>query len=109
MSNSPMHDIPGAFEKLQSLYFAGNDLMNQGKYSEAAELFTEGINIDDNFRHQYVTQYAMRAVCYFETQKYTESIKDYKKAIEIEANVNNRHADYYYTMGMCYNGLNDWE
>lgn len=107
--SSPMHDIPGAFEKLQNLYFKGNDLMNQGKYAEAAEVYTEGINIDDNFRYQYVTQYAMRATCYCNTGKYKESIQDYEKALSMEPNVANRHADYYYTIGTCYNELKDWE
>ncbi len=54
--------------------------MNQGKYAEAAEVFTKGIKIDDNFRYPHVTQYAMRATCYSYIKKYKESIQDYKKA-----------------------------
>lgn len=104
-----MHDTPGAFEKLQNNYLAANDLMNQGEYEKAIELWNEGIVLDDNFRYQYVSQFAMRGVSYFNIGKYTESIEDYKKALEMEPNYNNSHVDYYYTMGGCYLELKEWD
>jgi tetratricopeptide (TPR) repeat protein len=98
--SSPMHDVPGAFQKLQDSYFQANALMNESRYEEAIEIYTDGINFDDNFRHAYVTQYAMRGRCYVNLERYKEAIPDLNKAIEMEPEFN--HGDYYFMLARCY-------
>lgn len=100
MSTRPMHSSPEVFQKLQNLYFEGQQLANEGKFEQAADKYTEGIQIDDHFRHQYVTQYAMRAWCYMHIKKFSEAIPDLEKAIEMEPDF--YHADYYLKLGRCY-------
>ncbi len=107
MSTRPMHSSPEVFQKLQSLYFEANTLIGEENYAKAAELYTEGIGIDDHFRYQYITQYAMRARCYMMLGRHREAIADLEKAIAMEPDFN--HADYNFMQGKCYDKLEDYQ
>ena len=61
MSDRPMHTVPGLFERLTTLYADGERAIEEGRFSDAVALFTEGIRLDDQFRQHYVTMYAQRA------------------------------------------------
>jgi len=100
MITQPMHSSPEVFRKLQCLYSDGIKLSEEKRFEAAIEKFTEGIQIDDHFRHQYVTQYAMRAICYMHLRKFNEAISDLEKAIEMEPEF--YHADYYFRLARCH-------
>ncbi|MBO9703006.1 MAG: tetratricopeptide repeat protein [Sporocytophaga sp.] len=100
MFTQPMYSSPEVFRKLQSLYSDGVQLSEEKRFESAIEKFTEGINIDAHFRHQYVTQYAMRAICYVHLRKFKDAIFDLEKAIEMEPEF--YHADYYFRLARCH-------
>ncbi|MBS2026375.1 MAG: hypothetical protein JST54_00605 [Deltaproteobacteria bacterium] len=46
-----MHTLPGAFQKLQQLYADGVAAIEERRFEDAIAKFTEGLAIDDHFRH----------------------------------------------------------
>jgi adenylate cyclase len=98
-----MHTIPGAFQKLQALYADGVAAIEASRFEDAIALFTEGLAIDDHFRHQYVTQYAQRAFALQNLRRFREAAADYGKAIALEPEIN--QAQYHFQRGMCWAAL----
>jgi tetratricopeptide (TPR) repeat protein len=103
MSNSPMHTIPGAFQKLQALYAEGEAAIQEQRFADAVARFSEGLRIDDNFRQRYVTMYAQRAFALHNLGRLEEAIPDYTRAIEKEPEIN--QAQYYFQRGLCFMSL----
>ena len=50
MSDRPMHTVPGAWDKLVELFARGDAAIQEGRFHDAIEAFTEGLAIDDHFR-----------------------------------------------------------
>ena len=107
MSDRPMHTVPGAFQKLQQLYAEGVAAIEERRFEDAIAKFTEGLAIDDHFRHQYVTQYAQRAFSLQNLGRFEEAAADYGKAIELEPVIN--QAQYHFQRGMCWEALKGQE
>ena len=107
MSDRPMHTVPGAFQKLQQLYADGVAAIEARRFEDAIALFTEGLAIDDHFRHQYVTQYAQRAYALQNLRRFEEAAADYAKAIELEPVIN--QAQYHFQRGMCWEAMKGQE
>lgn len=103
MSNSPMHTVPGAFEKLRTLYAEGEAALQEQRFADAVAKFSEGLSIDDNFRQRYVTMYAQRAFALHNMGRLDEAIGDYTHAIEKEPEIN--QAQYYFQRGLCFMSL----
>ena len=54
MSDRPMHTVPGLFERLTALYADGVRALADGRPEDAVSLFSDGIQLDDEFRQGYV-------------------------------------------------------
>jgi tetratricopeptide (TPR) repeat protein len=98
-----MHTIPGAFQKLQTLYAEGEAAIQEQRFADAVATFSEGLRIDDNFRQRYVTMYAQRAFALHNMGRLDEAIPDYTRAIEKEPEIN--QAQYYFQRGLCFMSL----
>ena len=98
-----MHTIPGAFQKLQTLYAEGEAALQERRFADAVAKFSEGLRIDDNFRQRYVTMYAQRAFALHNLGRLDEAIPDYTRAIEKEPEIN--QAQYYFQRGLCFMSL----
>jgi tetratricopeptide (TPR) repeat protein len=98
-----MHTIPGAFQKLQTLYAEGEAAIQEQRFADAVAKFSEGLGIDDNFRQRYVTMYAQRAFALHNMGRLDEAIPDYTRAIEKEPEIN--QAQYYFQRGLCFMSL----
>ena len=61
MTDRPMHTVPGLFERLTAIYADGERATEAGRLHDAVALFSEGIQLDDQFRNNHVTMYAQRA------------------------------------------------
>jgi tetratricopeptide (TPR) repeat protein len=107
MSDRPMHTVPGLFERLTSLYTDGERAIEEGRFSDAVALFTEGIQHDDQFRQHYVTMYAQRAFARQRMGDNMAAIPDYTRAIEMEPPMN--QAQYYFHRGMCFTAIGGHE
>lgn len=99
-----MHNIPGAFQKLQTLYAEGEAQIAAGDLEAAVRTFTEGIAIDDHFRQRYITMYAHRAFALQKLGRLDEAVADYTKAIELEHPEENR-AQYHFHRGLALQSL----
>lgn len=102
-----MHTVPGMYERLTGIYAAGMRAIDEGRLHDADALFTEGIQLDDQFRHEYVTMYAQRAFARQRLGNNMGAIPDYGKAIEMEPPLN--QAQYYLHRGMCFTALGGHE
>lgn len=103
MSDGPMHTQPGVFQRLTELYAGGERAMVEGRFGDAVAAFSEGLQLDDNFRKQYVTMYAQRAFAKQRMSDFVGAIPDYSKAIAMETALN--QAQYYFHRGMCFAAL----
>jgi len=104
MSDRPMHTIPGAFQKLQTLYAEGEAAIESGDLETAVAKFTEGIGIDDHFRQRYITMYAQRAFALQKLGRLEEAIADYTSAIALGEPPENQ-AQYYFHRGLALQSL----
>ncbi len=107
MSDRPMHTVPGLFERLTALYADGVRALADGRPEDAVSLFSDGIQLDDEFRQGYVTMYAQRAFAYQQLGEHVAAIRDYGRAIEMEPVLN--QAQYLYHRGMCFTALGGHE
>jgi len=107
MSDRPMHTVPGLFDRLTALYQDGERAIEDGRLHDAVALFTEGIQLDDQFRHRYVTMYAQRAFARQRMGDNMGAIPDYGKAIEMEPPIN--QAQYFFHRGMCFTAIGGHE
>jgi len=107
MNHRPMHTVPGLYERLTALYADGTRALEEGRFEEANALFSEGIGLDDQFRHEYVTMYAKRAYARQQLGDNMGAIPDYGRAIEMEPPIN--QAQYYFHRGMCFTALGGHE
>lgn len=99
MSERPMHAIPGAFQKLQQLYAEGTEAIEARDFETAYAKFSEGIAIDDHFRHMYVTMYAQRASALMGLGRFAEAATDLTKALEMEPEPH--YANLYFQRGFA--------
>lgn len=104
MTDTPMHTVPGALDKLQQIYAEGEAMIQANDLEGAVKKFSEGIAIDDQFRQRYITMYAQRAYAHQTLGNTKEAIADYTKAIELETPPENR-AQYYFQRGFLTQGL----
>jgi tetratricopeptide (TPR) repeat protein len=95
-----MHTVPGLFDRLTALYADGERALEEGRLHDAVARFTEGIQLDDQFRNQYVTMYAQRAFARQRLGDNMGAIPDYGRAIEMEPPLN--QAQYLFHRGMCF-------
>ena len=102
-----MHTVPGLFDRLTAIYAEGERAIKEGRLHDAVTLFTEGIQLDDQFRNQYVTMYAQRAFARQRMGDNMGAIPDYGKAIEMEPPPN--QAQYYFHRGMCFTAIGGHE
>lgn len=100
-----MHSVPGMFERLSQLYTAGELAAEEGRFADSVAIFTEGINLDDQFRQRYVTMYAQRAFAKQRMGDYQGAIPDYSRALAMEPPIN--QAQYHFHRGMCFAALDD--
>ena len=100
MTDRPMHTVPGLFERLTAIYADGERATEAGRLHDAVALFSEGIQLDDQFRHNYVTMYAQRAFAKQRMGDHMGAIPDYGRAIEMEPPLN--QARYLFHRGMCF-------
>jgi tetratricopeptide (TPR) repeat protein len=107
MSDRPMHTVPGLFDRLTALYADGERAIDDGRLHDAVDLFSEGISLDDQFRHNHVTMYAQRAFARQRLGDHMGAIPDYGRAIEMEAPIH--QAQYYFHRGMCFTALGGHE
>ncbi|MCA9517972.1 MAG: tetratricopeptide repeat protein [Myxococcales bacterium] len=107
MSDRPMHTVPGAWDKLVELFARGDAAIQEGRFHDAIEAFTEGLAIDDHFRQRYVTMYAQRGFARQRSGDLAGAAEDYGHAIAMEPPVN--QAQYHFYRGMCRGGLGDPE
>ena len=64
MSDRPMHNVPGLYDRLTALYTDGVRALEDGRLLDAVAVFSEGLQLDDQFRQAHVTMYAQRAFAY---------------------------------------------
>ena len=102
-----MHTVPGLFERLTTLYADGERAIEEGRFSDAVALFTEGIRFDDQFRQHYVSMYAQRAFARQRMGDNMAAIPDYTRAIEMEPPMN--QAQYLFHRGMCFTAIGGHE
>jgi tetratricopeptide (TPR) repeat protein len=107
MSDRPMHTVPGLFDRLTYLYAEGERALEESRFQDAVQIFSEGIGLDDHFRQRYVTMYAQRAIAKQRMGDPQGAIPDYSKAIQMEPPVN--QAQYHFHRGMCFADLEDYE
>ncbi|HEX7837174.1 MAG TPA: hypothetical protein VF469_06900, partial [Kofleriaceae bacterium] len=107
MSDRPMHTVPGLFDRLTALYADGVRALEDGRLAHAAALFTEGLQLDDEFRQGHVTMYAQRAFAHQRLGDPVAAIRDYGRAIEMEPPPN--QAQYLFHRGMCFTELGGHE
>jgi tetratricopeptide (TPR) repeat protein len=107
MPDRPMHTVPGLFDRLTALYADGVRALEDGQLHHAIALFSEGIQLDDQFRHGHVTMYAQRAFAYQRLGDNVAAIRDYGRAIEMEPPAN--QAQYLFHRGMCFAALGGHE
>ena len=98
-----MHTVPGLFDRLAALYAEGERAIADGRLHDAVALFTQGIQLDDQFHHQYVTMYARRAFAKQCMGDPMGAIPDYGRAIEMEPPMN--QAQYLLHRGMCFTAI----
>ena len=84
MPDRPMHTVPGLFDRLTALYADGMRASVEGRLHDAIALFSEAIQLDDQFRQGNVTLYAQRAFAYQRLGDNMGAIRDYGRAIEID-------------------------
>jgi tetratricopeptide (TPR) repeat protein len=104
-----MHTVPGLFDRLTALYAEGERALEQGRLQDAVALFSEGIQLDDEFRQRYVTMYAQRAFARQRMGDNMGAIRDYTRAIEMEMEIPLNQASYYFHRGMCFAALGGHE
>lgn len=102
-----MHNAPGLHERLSALYTGGELAIEQGRLAEAVALFTEGLQLDDQYHHNQVTMYALRAFARQRLGDHMGAIPDYGRAIEMEPPAN--QAQYYYHRAMCFTAIGGHE
>ena len=107
MTDRPLHTVPGLFERLTAIYADGERATEAGRLHDAVALFSEGIQLDDQFRHNYVTMYAQRAFAKQRMGDNMGAIPDYGKAIEMEPPLN--QARYLFHRGMCFAAIGGHE
>lgn len=107
MSDRPMHTVPGLFDRLTALYADGERAIEEGRLQDAVAIFSEGIELDDEFRNRYVTMYAQRAFARQRLGDNIGAIRDYGRAIDMEPPMN--QAQYLFHRGMCFAALGGHE
>jgi tetratricopeptide (TPR) repeat protein len=107
MSDRPMHTVPGLFDRLTALYADGVRALEDGRLHHAVALFSEGVQLDDQFRQGDVTMYAQRAFAHQRLGDHIAAIRDYNRAIEMEPPLN--QAIYFFHRGMCFAALGGHE
>ncbi|HEX2686300.1 MAG TPA: hypothetical protein VHN14_06765 [Kofleriaceae bacterium] len=107
MTDRPMHTVPGLFDRLTAIYADGTRALEEGRLHDAVALFTEGIQLDDQFRNQHVTMYAQRAFAKQRMGDNMGAIPDYGRAIEMEPPMN--QAQYLFHRGMCFTAIGGHE
>jgi tetratricopeptide (TPR) repeat protein len=107
MNDRPMHTVPGLFDRLTSLHAAGERAIEEGRLQDAEALFSECLQLDDQFRQHYVTMYARRAFARQRMGDNMGAIRDYTRAIDMEPPPNQAH--YYLGRGMCFTALGGHE
>jgi tetratricopeptide (TPR) repeat protein len=107
MSDRPMHTVPGLFDRLTAIYADGERAIEEGRLGDAVALFTEGIQLDDQFSNQHVTMYAQRAFARQRMGDNMGAIPDYGRAIEMEPPIN--QAQYLFHRGMCFTAIGGHE
>jgi tetratricopeptide (TPR) repeat protein len=107
MTDRPMHTVPGLFDRLTAIFAGGERAIEDGRFHDAAALFDEGIQLDDQFRNGYLTMYSQRAFARQRLGDNMGAIRDYAKAIEMEPPMH--HAQYYFHRGMCFTALGGHE
>jgi tetratricopeptide (TPR) repeat protein len=93
-----MHD-PRNFARLQQLYAEGEAAIQARRFDEAIAKFSEGLQIDDQFRQRYVTMYAQRAFAFHNLGRFAEAEADYARAIPMEPPPH--AAQNHFQRGMC--------
>jgi len=107
MTDRPMHTAPDLFERLNALYADGVHALEDGRLHDAVMVFTEALQLDDQFRQAEVTMYAQRAFAYQRLGDHVAAIRDYGRAIEMEPPMN--QAQYLFHRGMCFTALGGHE
>jgi tetratricopeptide (TPR) repeat protein len=107
MTDRPMHTVPGLLDRLTDLYAQGERAIEEGRLHDAVALFSEGIQLDDQFRQHHVTMYAQRAFARQRMGDNMGAIPDYGRAIEMEPPLN--QAQYYFHRGMCFTAIGGHE
>ena len=102
-----MHTVPGLFDRLTALYADGERAIEEGRLHDAVALFSEGIQLDDQFRNNHVTMYAQRAFAKQRMGDNMGAIPDYGRAIEMEPPIN--QAQYFFHRGMCFTAIGGHE
>lgn len=102
-----MHTVPGLYDRLTALYAAGVRAIEEGRMEDAVKAFTEGIGLDDQFRHQYVTMYAQRAFARQCLEDHMGAIPDYGRAIEMEPPAH--QAQYFLQRGQSFAAIGGHE
>jgi len=102
-----MHTVPGLFDRLTALYADGVRALEDGRMHDAVARFSEGIQLDDQFRQAQVTMYAHRAFAHQRIGDNVAAIRDYGRAIEMEPPMH--HARYLFHRGMCFAALGGHE
>jgi tetratricopeptide (TPR) repeat protein len=107
MTDRPMHKVPGLLERLTEIYGEGERAIEEGRLDDAVALFSQGIELDDEFQVNDVTMYAQRA---FARQRLGDSmgaIRDYGRAIEMEPE--SHRAQYFFHRAMCFTAIGGHE
>ncbi len=107
MNDRPMHTVPGLYDRLAGLYADGKRAIDEGRLQDAVGLFSQGLQLDDHFRDQYVTMYALRAFARQQLGDHMGAIPDYGRAIEMEPPFN--QAQYFFHRGMCFSAIGGHE
>ena len=102
-----MHTVPGLFDRLTALYADGVGALEDGRLAHAVALFTEGLQLDDEFRQGHVTMYAQRAIAHQRLGDHVAAIRDWGRAIEMEPP--SHQAQYLFHRGMCFTELGGHE
>lgn len=107
MTDRPMHTVPGLFDRLTALYADGVRALEDGRLHHAATLFTEGLQLDDQFHQDHVTLYARRAFAHQRLGDHVAAIRDWGRAIEMEPPIH--QAQYLFHRGVCFMELGGHE
>lgn len=107
MPDRPMHTVPGLFDRLTALYADGMRASIEGRLHDAIALFSEALQLDDEFRQANVTLYAQRAFVHQRLGDSVAAIRDYGRAIEMESPA--AQAQYLFHRGMCFTALGGHE